>query len=70
MSSQQLFKASGRIMRKSPVVSQWPWTSGIPLAGCLDDEVDKQIMGIGACFLETIRVHRLLLANMVNTDHA
>jgi len=71
----QLFKASGRMMRNSPVVSQWPWTSGIPLtAGRLDDEVEKlhrdDIVGILVIFMDTIQVHIFLLVNMANTDNA
>ena len=56
-------------------MSQWPWTSGIPLTvGRLDDEVEKlhhdDIVGILVIFMDTIQVHIFLLVNMANTDNA
>ena len=59
-------------LRDSPVVSQWPWTSGIPLmAGRLDDEVAKlrhgDLTGMAVVFLDTIEVRRFFLVNMANT---
>jgi len=69
----ELSNASRCTIRNSPVVSQWPWTSGIPLtAGRVDDEVAKlcsdDLTGMAMVFLETIQVHIAFLVNMANTD--
>jgi hypothetical protein len=73
MSSSSELRPPAGMMRNSPVVFQWPWTTGIPLtAGRLDEEVEKlrhhDIAGMAVVFLDSIQVNRLFLMNMTKAD--
>jgi hypothetical protein len=50
------------IIRRTPVIQQWPWTTGVPLtAGTLVDDVEKlrtdDMVEIGHLIINTIQVH-------------
>jgi hypothetical protein len=64
-------QASGKLIRDTPVMAQWPWSNGIPLEqGSLADAVRRNIDGqwIGSVFGDATVVCGIISSEIEITD--